>query len=247
MQFLKNSNLPKKPVKVCLLGERYYSIHAALQKIGIDTIPVPEHPYLPYPISCHADLQFCYIGNGKAYAAFENTCFIQHLQSLFLDIKPCHPLGIQYPDDVRLNCAIQDNYVWINRKTIDKNLMTELMQNGLMPIDTPQGYTKCSIAIVSPNAIMSSDDTIARAAEIHQIDVLHLPAGGIILEGYPTGFIGGCCGLIDENLLAFTGKISSFPEHQQIFAFLKKHHIDYIELTDEALFDIGSIFPLIEK
>ena len=52
--------------------------------------------------------------------------------------------------------------------------------------------------------------------------------------------------MIDNNLLAFTGKLNSHPDFELIRAFLYKYNVNYIELTEGPLIDIGGIIPVYE-
>ena len=51
-------------------------------------------------------------------------------------------------------------------------------------------------------------------------------------------------GIIDKNLLAFTGNLESHNDAELIIQFLNKYGIKYINLNDGALVDIGGIIPL---
>ena len=47
-------------------------------------------------------------------------------------------------------------------------------------------------------------------------------------------------------MLAFTGKLDSLECAAEIRAFLEKHCVQYIELTQNQMIDIGGILPLME-
>ena len=79
------------------------------------------------------------------------------------------------------------------------------------------------------------------------MDALLINEHGILLDGYDYGFIGGCCGLIDKDVLAFTGALDSLRCAPQIRAFLEKHHVKPVELTRNQMVDIGGILPLKER
>lgn len=74
-----------------------------------------------------------------------------------------------------------------------------------------------------------------------------LSKGQIKLIGHEYGFIGGCCGFIDKNLLAFNGRLDTIDDADKIKDFLGKYNVKYIELTDAPLTDIGGIVPLFEE
>lgn len=96
------------------------------------------------------------------------------------------------------------------------------------------------------SAILTTDQGIAEAARRCGIDALFIPEHRIRLDGYDRGFIGGCCGLVDRNVLAFTGKVDTLECEDAVRAFLKKHNIEPLELTQGPMIDIGGILPLKE-
>lgn len=72
-----------------------------------------------------------------------------------------------------------------------------------------QGYTRCATAVVAKDAIITMDLGIRALAQFLGIDVLLVHEENVFLDGYDYGFLGGCCGLIDKNVVAFTGKLDS--------------------------------------
>ena len=124
----------------------------------------------------------------------------------------------------------------------DKNLLNLVKSKKL--INTNQGYTKCSAAIVSDNAIITSDISIKNALSSTNIDVLLLPPGDILLPGLDYGFIGGTCGLIDKSTLAFFGDLSYYKYGKEVLSFLKKHNVNPLYLRKGPLIDRGSILSI---
>ena len=66
----------------------------------------------------------------------------------------------------------------------------------------------------------------------------------ITLEGYDHGFIGGSCGKISSDTLAFAGRIPSTGFGELLKSTLEDLGIAYVELTDSSLRDVGGIVPL---
>jgi len=110
-----------------------------------------------------------------------------------------------------------------------------------------QGYAACSAAAVDGYSIITADKAIAEAAGSRGYQALVISPGGIRLDGYDYGFIGGCCGLLDEKTLAFTGRLSSIKDGERIKGFCASRGVSVIELTDEPMKDIGGIIPLLES
>ena len=61
------------------------------------------------------------------------------------------------------------------------------------------------------------------------------------------GFIGGCCGLIDKDLMLFNGNLKSHRNYNEINSFLSNYKIKVLSVGDYPLTDIGGILPLLEK
>ena len=122
----------------------------------------------------------------------------------------------------------------------DPNLISLVNHKKLLNIN--QGYAKCSTAIVSENAVMTSDMKIGKILKENNIDVLLLPPGDIILPSLDYGFIGGTCGLLDNNTLAFYGDLDMYKYGNEVLSFLRKHNVEPIFLSKSKLIDRGSIF-----
>ena len=118
---------------------------------------------------------------------------------------------------------------------------------GYHPIFVAQGYANCSVAVVDEHSIITADCGIAKACRAAGLDVLQICPGFIRIPVYDTGFIGGCCGKLGADQLAFTGRLDSHPDGMKIRAFIKECGVQIIELTDEPLFDIGGLLQLKTK
>ena len=70
---------------------------------------------------------------------------------------------------------------------------------------------------------------------------------GVGLEGFDCGFIGGAAFKISRELLAFTGRLDEHPDRGAILAFLDRHGVRPLYLTDRPAFDIGSGLAITEK
>ena len=156
-------------------------------------------------------------------------------------------LGNKYPKDVLLNCAIIGNKIICNLRTIAAEVLEFAESSGLTVINVNQGYSKCSICVVNENAIITDDESIFAAAGNFFNDTLFVSKGSIVLNGYNYGFIGGCCGKIDRNKIAFNGAIECHNDCNKILDFLKRNSVECIELHNERLCDIGGILPIYEE
>lgn len=167
--------------------------------------------------------------------------FVETLKNINFDvIFSINSLKDTYPEDIILNSISLPELFIHNLKYTDANLLS-YMKNKTF-INVKQGYTKCSTAIVSKTSVMTSDKTIAKALLKENIDVLLLPPGDILLPGLNYGFIGGCCGLLDQNSMAFCGDLNCYAFGEEVLNFLKKYDVKPIFLKKGKLIDRGSLF-----
>lgn len=246
MKYIEKPNLPQSRVTVAAISVQAGESIKKLNELGIKTIEINPYNALPEPVNSHTDLQILHLGDNKIFSQNEHLCTGEsELNFIFKKIK--QSAGNRYPDDVRLNCAIIGNKIICNIKTIAHEILEYAELNGLSVINVNQGYTKCSICIVNENAIITDDESIFTAAGNFFNDTLFVSKGSIGLKGYGYGFIGGCCGKIDKNKIAFNGAIESHKDYKKILDFLSRNSVECIELNNKPLYDIGGILPLCEE
>ncbi|KGN03543.1 hypothetical protein Z969_00820 [Clostridium novyi A str. 4570] len=219
---------------------------SSLINLGYKIIACPPSNKLYYAICGHPDI-LIHIINKKNIIVHKDTPndFIQLLKTLGMNvILSKNSLDSKYPKDIILNAVNLSNYFVHYLKNTDEVLLNEMKKEKKKLINTKQGYTKCSTAIVNDNAIMTSDTTIAKTLKDENIDVLLLPPGDIELPGLDYGFIGGTCGLIENNTLAFYGDLENYIYGKEVLDFLKKHKVEPVFLRKGKLIDRGSIFKV---
>lgn len=245
LKYIEKPNLPQNPVAAvaisCTAGESIKK----LSEFGIKAYEINHNMHLPIPVNSHADLQLLHVGNNDIFCQCEHLCIGESELKFYIG-KISAPIGNRYPDDVRLNCAFIGNKIICNEKTIAKEILDFAYNNDYSIINVNQGYTKCSICIVNENAVITDDESIFAAAGKFLNDVLFISKGSIGLRGYNYGFIGGCCGKIDKDKLAFNGELMSHRDFNNIIDFLNRNNIECIELCQGRLEDIGGILPLYE-
>lgn len=242
MNFVLSPNLPQKAVSHCIIGSAHSETIADLSKLRITSITSP--PFGRTPIASHVDIVCHHIGGRDIVVYPYNGDFTDTIKSLgFNVIFPDETLGQCYPFDVLLNAARVGEYLICNSARTSTVLVNRFTEHNI--IDVRQGYSKCSTLVVSSCAIVTSDGTIAKNAIEKGIEVLHIRAGFITLEGYDYGFIGGCGTLISEKLMYFTGNIYAHPDGVEIVRFLHGFGIDVVCGSGVDLVDVGSILPVI--
>lgn len=245
---LKTANIPQNNVSCVVIGERYASLHQPLKSLGIDVLSAPESKNLPKSVSSHGDMLFCDLGSGECVVENTESAFSYNLRDLGFSVYPLsRKLKSDYPNDVLLNAVISDKFIIASKHT-ESLILKKSEKVGKSVITVGQGYTKCSVCMVNSNALITADEGIGKKCKENNIDVLKIQPGFIDLPGYDYGFIGGCCGLLSPDTLAFTGDIKTHPDSENIISFCKNYGINTINLTvkGKKLLDIGSILPLLE-
>ncbi len=245
MHYLNVPNLPESRVKTVAIGEQNKRFIDALQRLGICCITLSACLTLPTPVQDHADMLLCHLGGSRLLLhslAVKETLALSGLGFEVATIGT--PLGATYPFDCALNALRIANKLICGKHTAPE-IIRYCNDNELEVLRCAQGYARCSVCVVNDNAVITADPSISSICLKQGMDVLKISPGHIRLPGYPYGFIGGCCGLIDQNTLAFTGAPENHPDGQKIIDFLAKHHVKYISLTEDALTDIGGFIPLL--
>jgi len=150
-------------------------------------------------------------------------------------------LGMGYPAESAFNAACTGRYLIHNLKVTSPRLLDEARTAGMICIHVSQGYTKCSTVIVDERSIITYDRGIARACTaFHDLDVLLISPDHVLLPGYKTGFIGGCSGRVDDEVI-FNGDLSAHPDFEAIRNFIEVRGLKCTWFDGYPLTDIGSI------
>ncbi len=241
--FIKNPNLPDKKVNAVLIDYRAEKAAAALRKLGIEVFVTPRLD-IAYPaVSGHPDMLFHQLDENCAAVV---PAALEYFKEMFPDceIFAGGAIADTYPGDIAYNIARLGKLAFHNKKYTDKKIYEYYARNGIRLINTAQGYTKCSICIVSENAIITADRKLARLAGGNGLDALLIGSGNIRLKDFPYGFIGGAAGLISKEILAFNGDITQHPDYRKIKHFCARHGVETLPLHSDVLEDIGSIIPV---
>ena len=241
MKFVVRPNLPQNAENVIIAGNTPENILSELEKLGISYILSPEIPFATKGLSFHPDMQLAHMGNDRILV--HKSAFEYYGKFIPAEVGESGNLGT-YPDDVAYNVAIVGKHMICNEKYTDKKILGTF---GGEIINVKQGYSKCSVAVVDENSVITSDDGIYAVLKGHNMNVLKIGQGHIELAGYEYGFIGGACGKLKKDLLAFTGNIKKHPYFTEIDSFCRNVGVYPYSLSNESLVDVGSILPLTEK
>lgn len=244
-RFLKNPNLPKNKVTTVYADIDDIALKTAFNDLSIKVINIVENHFLDTPISCHADILANYIGKSTFLSdkhQIELCKFIEDNNGKSVIIEN---IKSPYPNDCLLNFADIGDYIICNKSILTEEIIDLLPKKPI--IDVKQGYSKCSVCICGYNTIITDDISVYNAVlQYDNINSLLVEKGSVHINKYDYGFIGGCCGLIDKNTLLFNGDLSLHSDFDKIKKFLYDNDVNYIDIKEKPLTDIGSIIPIME-
>lgn len=200
----------------------------------------PEFSALEFPVSAHPDMQAANVG-GKLFIHSENEALAALLAENGIPFRRISArAGKLYPDDVALNLFTAKNFLFANTKHASREVLAFAEANGFAPTYVKQGYAKCSSMLLG-DAVVTADKGIYLTATLRGIDALLITPGGVGIEKYDTGFIGGASGALCKGKTAVFGNILSHPDGKKILGFARAHGEEIISLGEGPLFDYGSI------
>ena len=215
-----------------------------LEQLNIQPIITVPSKNLDNPVSDHTDM-LLYINNKTITA--DKSQYDNFVKFLTIGYK-CNiyneTIRSPYPFDCRLNTLALGKSFFYNEKTTDNKIIDNYLNNSVKPIKVNQGYIKCAICPVTDNAFITDDTSIYNAAVDNGFDALLVSKGSVKLKGYDYGFIGGCTGFIDKNVLLFNGDINYHKDCNKIIDFLSLYNVKAEIIENKPLYDVGSIVPL---
>ena len=242
--FFKSPHLPDSKVRALIVGGCYAArLSPALESFGVRVIPCPRNPYVDARLSYHSDLSVYHVGGKCFYLArhLRESELAKELEHLGASVRFSKARqGGESPLDASLCALPLGDAVYHNAKICDELIVqsTSRFEN------IKQGYAKCAVCPVSSDAVITADKGVARVLEKNGVRVLQVLPGGIVLDGFDEGFIGGAAFKIAPDVLAFTGSLDLHPDKEKIEEFLSECGVRPEYLTAGQAFDIGSAFPI---
>lgn len=244
MTFLESPAVPRSKVKYVLVAlDAVKKLGPALEAQGVRAVPSPWCGELPRPIRFHADTNCRHLGNNR-FAVFGDAEGTEPLKDLGAEIlRIGGETPVKYPFDAALNVLAFGRRLVCNPKTAAPELLAEFSK--LRTVAVKQGYCSCSAAVINENAVLTGDMGIAAALRADGAAAEMMDCSEILLPGYSHGFIGGCCGLISPERLAFTGTAERLPGGEAALRkLLSPYGVSPVFLTDLPMFDCGGIVPV---
>ncbi len=211
---------------------------------GFDIIELPLWNRLAPPVSGHPDMLLFFADNKiithRGYSELASKQISKLIGQGFEIILSDEKISDKYPNDILFNCVEFENAIFGNEKHTSKHIIEYAISRSKRFVSVKQGYAKCSVAKISENAAITADKSLYKAMIKNGIDVLLISPGGVTLEGYDYGFIGGATGGCCDKIY-FIGDPLLHPDGAAMINFCEKHKKSPIALSSEKLFDGGSL------
>ena len=223
-------------------SQMHEEIKRILGKACGKLIELEPNPNLPTPVAAHPDMQILIIDDT---AVLTRGLYDTNSE---LRSKLCSDLTVRfaehahtgvYPGDVGLNALKIGKYLIAKSDSLDPEIKRLCVEKNIEIVNVKQGYAKCS-TLALDNAVITADAGIAAAARGLGFDALMITPGGITLEGYDYGFIGGASYYDSESkTVYFFGDITQHPDSIRIVDFLHSHGVDICQSAACTLADFG--------
>jgi hypothetical protein len=210
---------------------------------------------ITYPaISGHPDIFLCQSSDKLIVAPNLPEQYLKKLINSTAKVTAGElPVGKEYPATSRYNAVANPKYLIHNFRHTD--FMITRTFEDLHPIHVDQGYCRCNLLPLRDNHFITSDAGIFKVLKglhpcqegLHPSEeglhpcVLLVSPDDILLEGFPHGFFGGCCGVWEDKVF-INGSLSFFKDGDKVRDYLGKLDYEIIELYHGPLIDVGSIF-----
>ena len=237
-------------MKISLIDERVSEkIERRLQILGFLPIRMPKSDALPSDVASHPDILLFKDGNtvitSASYA--ESALYVfsdlrEHRDDLRL-VFSSDDFGNKYPRDAIFNALVMGRYIFLKEDSISKSVLEYADENRLIRVNVKQGYPRCTVLPLNDKMAITSDKGMAKALHGVGVNVLTISEGQVSLPTREYGFIGGAAGVF-ENTVYFLGSIEKHPDFEKIRDFIALAGMDFVSLSDEMLFDGGTILFL---
>ncbi len=213
------------------------NIERNLNSLGVKLIRLSPSKGISGETRYHADTLVCCVKPGVWVC--DPAVRAEYMNELLITGKTALSGG--YPSDCAYNCFVSDGVAYGG-----KNADVVIKESVESFITVAQGYAKCSTVVLGGGRFITSDPSVATALTDSGKEVLKVSNGGIRLNGYSCGFIGGCTGVLANNILAVTGNAELLADYSAIRYFCAVFGINVISLSEDPPYDYGGLLPVTE-
>jgi len=195
---------------------------------------------ITYPsISGHPDIFLCQTLQGLVVAPNLPGNYFSALRKHGVKfINGQKPVGNSYPHTSHYNAVITKNFLIHNTEHSDHALLNNC--RDLEKIHVSQGYTRCNLIWLQNNLFITSDAGIQKILSGNQLLCHYFPPHEVHLPGFSHGFLGGACGIWDQNIF-LCGSLRHHSWGNTFRSIADNAGFSIIELADMPTQDLGSI------
>ena len=216
-----------------------------LKKLGYKLLEIKENKNLYPEISLHVDILACKVGEKIVVEPTQYANF-QEYENF---IKGQETVQEKYPLDIKYNVCIIGKKAIHNFQNTDSKLKELLINDGYELINTTQGYTNCSIAVINENSAIVTDKGLYKILNKYNVEVLYLeyePDIKLLNSGKYSnrkGFIGGAISRIGDKIIVF-GDLNKIDINEKIKEFINQKGIQIIDFQGLDVIDYGGIVEI---
>ena len=233
--------------KIAIIDNRMRKIEKEkLIELGYELIEINESTKVYPEISSHVDILACKV---RDKIIIEPTQYPNIMLYAKNSIKGQDEVQEKYPDDIKYNVCTIGKKAIHNFQYTDAKLKQELINNNYELINTTQGYTNCSIAVIDDNSAIVSDKGLYKILKFHDIDTLlvenNLDIKLLNGENYSSkkGFIGGCITRLGDSIIVF-GDLNKIDIDGRIRDFITSKNLKIIEFKGFDIIDYGGLIEI---
>ena len=230
--------------KIAIIDNRMRKIEKEkLIELGYELIEINTSTKVYPEISSHVDIFACKVRDKIIIEPTQYQNIMPYVKNI---IKGQDEIQEKYPDDIKYNVCTIGKKAIHNFQYTDAKLKQELINNNYELINTTQGYTNCSIAVIDENSAIVSDKGLYKILKFHDIDTLlvenNLDIKLLNGENYSSkkGFIGGCITRLDDSIIVF-GDLKKIDIDGRIRDFITSKKIKIIEFKGLDIIDYGGL------
>ena len=220
-----------------------------LKQLGYNLIEIKASNNVYEEISSHVDIFTCKIGENLIVEPSKYEEIKEKIENNYNIQQGKEKVKSKYPYDIKYNVCTIGKKALHNFEHTDSKIKEELLKQGYELINTSQGYTNCSIAVIDNNSAIVTDKGLYKILQKHKIDVLYLdyePDIKLLINNQYSnrkGFIGGAISRIDDNII-ISGDLNKIDKEEKIREFIEKRKLNIIEFKDLDVIDYGGIVLL---
>ena len=216
-----------------------------LIELGYELIEISTSDKVYPEISSHVDIFACKVDKNIIIEPmqYQNLCLMPEF------IKGKEEIQEKYPFDIKYNVCIIGKKAIHNFEYTDAKLKQELIDNNYELINTTQGYTNCSIAVIDDNSAIVADKGLYKILQFHGVDTLlvenNLDIKLLNGEKYSNkkGFIGGCISRLGNSIIVF-GDLNKIDIDGKIRTFITNKKLHIIEFKELDVIDYGGLIEI---